>query len=148
MLQTFHIRMSTLMSSEMTPFIRSRSNNTHWFLSDVGIFALRVAFPCVLGLPFGASLLVENESTSDALALWYSFMLPNKVQRERTKLYRLLGVFWNMRDCFVQVSWCRESWGWWWCVKFGSKRQWRWRQEDGIYILKFLPFLGLTCFAG
>jgi len=86
------------------------------------------------------SLWVENESTSKALALWYSCRLRKQAQRERTKLSRLSGVFWNERRCIVQVRWCRESCGCWQRVTYRRKRELRWRREDGIYILEFLPF--------
>jgi hypothetical protein len=42
------------MYSEMNPFIRSRSNDWLQFIPDVGIFALSVAFPFILLLPFTA----------------------------------------------------------------------------------------------
>jgi len=71
-----------------------------------------------------------------------------EAQRERTKLCRLLGVLWNQRRWFVQVTWCRESWGCFWWVKFGRKSEWRWRREEQIYVLNFLRFLDSTCIVG
>ena len=62
------------------------------------------------------SLRVENESTSEALALEYSWTLRKGAQSEHTKLCRLSGVFWNERRCFLQVMWCRDSSGCWRCV--------------------------------
>jgi hypothetical protein len=32
-----------------------------------------------------------------------------------------------------------------WCVYYGGKRERRWRQEEGIYILEFWRYLGSTC---
>jgi len=42
------------MCSNMNPYIQSKSNDRCQFLTDVGIFALVVAFPFTLWLPFGA----------------------------------------------------------------------------------------------
>jgi hypothetical protein len=42
------------MLSEMKPFIGSRSNDKRPCITDVGNFALAVAFPFRLVLPFGA----------------------------------------------------------------------------------------------
>jgi hypothetical protein len=42
------------MFSEMDPLIRSRFNAKRRFMTDVGIFALSVAFHFPLQLPFGA----------------------------------------------------------------------------------------------
>ena len=50
--QTLYIHMSPWMCSEMNPFIRSQSNDRHWFITDVSIISL--AFPFPLLLPFGA----------------------------------------------------------------------------------------------
>jgi len=50
--QTLYIRMSPRMCSEMNPFIRSWSNDRRRFITDVGIFALAVAFPFSFWLPF------------------------------------------------------------------------------------------------
>jgi len=52
--QTFYIRMSPRFCLVMHPFIRSRSSDRLWFITHVGIFALAVAFPFTLQLPFGA----------------------------------------------------------------------------------------------
>jgi len=52
--QTLYIRMSPRMWFEMNPCIPSRSNNKCRFITDVGIFALAVAFPNPLWVPFGA----------------------------------------------------------------------------------------------
>jgi hypothetical protein len=38
----------------MNPYIWSRFNDSHRFITDVGIFALAVAFPFPFWLPFGA----------------------------------------------------------------------------------------------
>jgi hypothetical protein len=53
-LQTLYILMSPHMRSEMNPFIRFRTNYWCRFITDVGIFALAVAFPFPVLLPFGA----------------------------------------------------------------------------------------------
>jgi len=52
--RTLYIHMSPWMGSDMNPFIRSRSNDRHRFITDVGIFALAFAFPLPLRLPIGA----------------------------------------------------------------------------------------------
>jgi len=90
----------------MNPFIRSRSNNRREFITDVGIFAL--VFPFSLLLPFPAIavswkwIYIRNVSIM--------IQLQRKgAQRESTKFYRLSGVFWNERRCFVQVTWCRDQ---------------------------------------
>ena len=50
-LQTFYIRMSPQMCSEMTLFLQSRSNHRHRFMTDVGSFGPSFRFP--LWMPFG-----------------------------------------------------------------------------------------------
>jgi len=90
--ETFYIHMSPLMGSEMNLFIWAQSNDWRQFITDVGIFPLTVAFPFLFGCPLVPSLWVENESTSKALALWYSCMYRKQAQREHAKWCRSSGV--------------------------------------------------------
>jgi len=52
--QTLQNHMSSIMCSKMNLWIRSRSNDCHHFITDVGIFALAVTFPFPLWIRFGA----------------------------------------------------------------------------------------------
>jgi len=53
--RTLNIHMTPRMGYETNPFIRSRSNDRRRFITNVGIFALAVASPSLLRLPFGAN---------------------------------------------------------------------------------------------
>jgi len=81
-------------------------------LSVVDRYQMLTFFPGQLPAPVVsrcsvvASQWVEYESTSEALAWWYSPMQWKDVPWDGTKLSRLAGVFWNERHCFVQDMWC------------------------------------------
>ena len=123
--QTLYIRMRPQMYSEMNHLILSQSNNRHQFIADVSIFALAVAFPFISGCPLMPSLWVEDESASKAWTLWFRWIWSKDAQSQCKKWCKLLGVFWNERHCFLQVTWCQDGSCCCHCVQYGRKREWR-----------------------
>jgi len=114
-----------------------------WLMSS--LLRQQVPFPFLCGCIFVPSVWVENESTFGGLVSGYSWMLREGAHRERTKLRRLLGVFWIERHYFLQVIWCQDSSECWWCIYHRRKIEWRCRREAGICIPKFLRYLDSTC---
>jgi len=102
-----------------------------WFLGWILLYSSD-STPCVNFLLMSASwpqrspfhcsytvvplLWVENESTSDSLAIWYCCMYLIEAQSQNSKVCRFSGVFYNERYCFVHVTWYQDSSGWWRCV--------------------------------
>jgi len=78
--------------------------------------SLPATSPFLCGCSLVPSLWVENESTSEALVLWYSSMYRKEARRECTMFCRLSGVFWNKRRCYMPITWCQNSLGCLRCV--------------------------------
>jgi hypothetical protein len=144
---TLNIRMSPRMSSDINPFIRSPSNNRRQVITDVGIFALAVAFPFLLRIP--SSAIVASWKWIYIQGICNIYKVEHSERKPRVNIqscvgYRVCfgtrGVVWYKSHDVEIVEEAAGVFNCGRCVACWRKRESRCRREEGIYILDFLQF--------